>query len=52
MGNARPVYFSNVSFFKTNELTKTQDNKGNKSVKHVSEGWRVGKKKKEQMLRD
>jgi hypothetical protein len=22
MGNARPIHFSNVSFFKTNELTK------------------------------
>ena len=52
MGNARPIHLSNVSFFKTNELTKIHDNKGNKFVKHISERGRAGKKKKERMLSD
>ncbi len=44
MRNARPIHYSNVSLFKTIELTKK------KSGNHVSEGGRVGKKKKEWTL--
>ncbi len=54
MGKARPIHFGNDGLFKTNELTKTKPQKRGwkKSVNHVSEGGRVGKKKKEQTLSD